>query len=121
MRSEFWVKVLGALMVATGMGIGKLVDDPAFHIRVVQSGSHETVFILLALVIGFTFKDGNDSDSVSALVWAVFMAVMGLFMNGLNDLEDSYVQYVGFILYGGFTISLMGTLVYLMRAIKFRQ
>lgn len=42
-------------------------------------------------------------------------------MNGFNDLEDPYVQYVGFILYGGFTVSLMGTLVYLMRAIKFRQ
>lgn len=72
MRSEFWVKVLGALMVATGMGIGRLVNDPAFHIRVVQSGSHETVFILLALVIGFTLKDRNDSDSVSACLGCVY-------------------------------------------------
>lgn len=121
MSSELWVKILGLIMAAIGMGIGKYIDDPAFHIRVVQSGSQETIFILLALIIGFTFKDNNDSSSESALVWAVFMAVFGLFMNGLENLESSRVQYVGFIMYVGFMISMIGTLVYLMRAIKLHR
>lgn len=121
MYSEAWVKVLGLLMVATGMGIGMFIGDPAFHIRVVQSGNHEMIFILLALVIGFTFKESNESNSISALIWSMLMAVSGLFMAGLNDLENLRVQFVGYILYCGFTVSLIGTLVYLMRAINSRK
>lgn len=121
MNSEAWVKVIGLIMVAVGMGIGTYVGDPAFHIRIVQSGSHETVFILLALVIGFTFKQRSDSSSESALIWAVFMAIFGLFANGLEDLDSQRVQFAGYLLYVGFAVSMVGTLVYLMRAIKLHQ
>lgn len=116
-RIELWVKIVGGTALAAIMGIGKLIGDPAYHIRVVQSGSHESVFILLGLVIGLTMQKRCDDDSMSALLWSVFMAASGLLVSGLNDLESPYVQYVGFILVTMFTVSLVGTLIYLMRAV----
>lgn len=121
MKTDFWIFFFGAVIAMVGLGVGHYIGDPAFHIRVVQDGNHETIFVLLALVIGFTLKDGSDNNSVGALVLAVFMAVTGFFMGGLENLESLNVRAVGFALYAAFMMSMIGTLCYLLRAIKFRQ
>ncbi|MGE6581958.1 hypothetical protein ACQKD0_13225 [Vreelandella aquamarina] len=110
----------GTFLVLIGYFITWLIGDPAFPIRAVQSGSHEGIFVLLGLVIGFTLKDRSDSDSIGALVAAVFMAVSGFLTSGLEDLNDPAVQSVGNALSASFFICLYGTVSFLLRAIKNR-
>ncbi|UYF99344.1 hypothetical protein [Halomonas sp. GD1P12] len=119
MNTDNWVIFAGIIVTLVGMGVGHLIDDPAFHIRMVQAGNHEMILILLGLIIGFTFKDQKNESSLDALIWAIFMAVFGLFMGGLKDLESAMVQYVGYIFYIGFISALTGTVVNLMRALRF--
>lgn len=120
-KIEIFIWIGGVVFALSGLGIGKIIDDPAFHIRAVQSDSHETVFILLALVIGFTIKDRTDDDSLNALLGAIVLAITAFFMNGLTDFENQKVINVGYGLFGAFACSLIGTLVYLMRALNSRQ
>ncbi len=100
--------------------ISILLGDWRYPVRVVQDGSHESLFILLGLVLGFTMRSRTDEDSISALVCAIGMAILGLLVEGL-DITQPDIAGIGFALAVMFFTAMLGTVVFLLRALRARE
>ncbi|WP_146009697.1 hypothetical protein [Halomonas urumqiensis] len=112
--------LLAALMfVALVTGIGALIDDWMYPVRVVQSGNHEPLFILLGLVLGFTMRTKSDEDSISALICAIGMALFALLVGGVETTGAGSAP-VGFVLATAFFTCMLGTVIFLLRALRAR-
>jgi hypothetical protein len=119
MKNELMFKALALAFIALVMAISALLGDWRYPVRVVQSGHHEPLFILLGLVLGFTMRAHPDEDSISALLCAIGMAVFSLLVGGL-DISDPGIATVGFVLSVLFFTCMLGTVVFLLRALRAR-
>jgi len=119
MKNAWKFKALAMAFVALVVTISALVGDVLYAVRVVQSGHHEPLFILLGLVLGFTMRSNPDDDSISALICAIGMAVFALLVGGL-DISEPRIAFVGFILAVLFFTCMLGTVVFLLRALRAR-
>ncbi|MCC5882489.1 MAG: hypothetical protein JJU25_07625 [Halomonas sp.] len=109
--------VLGFVLLVTF--ISAVMGDWLYAVRMVQSGRHEPLFILLGLVLGFTMRASIDEDSISALICAIGMAVLGLLVGGL-DITNPGSAIFGFLLTALFFSAMLGTVVFLLRALRKR-
>ncbi|MGJ7459452.1 hypothetical protein [Halomonas sp. RA08-2] len=115
-----WMFKAGAMgFIALVVLISILVGDKLYAVKVVQSGHHEPLFILLGLVLGFTMRANPDDDSISALICAIGMAVFALLVGGL-DISEPGIAFVGFMLAVFFFTSMLGTVLFLLRALRHR-
>jgi hypothetical protein len=119
MKNAWKFKALAMAFVALVVAISVLVEDGLYAVRVVQSGHHEPLFILLGLVLGFTMRAHPDDDSISALICAIGMAVFALLVGGL-DISEPRIAIVGSLLAVFFFTSMLGTVVFLLRALRAR-
>ncbi|SFU79935.1 hypothetical protein [Halomonas korlensis] len=119
MKNEMRFQLGALFFILFLMGISIWLGDWRYPIRIVQDGSHESLFILLGLVLGFTMQSRTDDDSISALICAIGMAVSSLLVEGL-DIDQPNVAEIGFVLSGMFFITMLGTVVFLLRALRSR-
>lgn len=119
MNNEWKFYVLALTFVAVVMMISALLGDWLYPVKAVQSGHHESLFIVLGLVLGFTMRAHPDEDSISALICAIGMAIIALLVGGLDITVPGTIA-VGFILTVSFFTSMMGTVVFLLRALRTR-
>ncbi|SEG34080.1 hypothetical protein [Billgrantia desiderata] len=115
---KFNLLVLGFVIVVSYISL--ILNDWLYAVRMVQSGRHEPLYILLGLVLGFTMRARTDEDSISALLCAIGMAVLGLLVGGL-DINNPGSAVIGFILTCFFFSAMLGTVVYLLNALKKRM
>ncbi|EWH02051.1 hypothetical protein [Halomonas sp. BC04] len=99
--------------------ISSMMNDWLYAVRMVQSGRHEPLYILLGLVLGFTMRARVDDDSISALVCSIGMAVLGLMVGGL-DITNPATVVTGFVLTVMFFSAMLGTVLFLLRALRKR-
>ncbi|WP_162899884.1 MULTISPECIES: hypothetical protein [Halomonas] len=95
-----------------------LAGDRGYILRLVQSGGHESIYLLVGAALGFVLKDSSEEHGLIALAAAVTAVIASMLLGAFTSLEHDLAWMAGSFLVSIFVSGLLYSIFQLFRALK---